>query len=359
MDGYNEDKIAQLAAQLLDPATKPPPRSCDAKAIIDWLRQGARRALAVWHKTINVADWDDPDPEGALAELATSVQPQWPLVQDERHQVGLDVVGVPRWDEHVVANLDGLEQLVAVSTLDRTRLIYAPTRHGLYLRKLAAVRALWESHVEPDRLPDRATIHKTLIWHYAPTEETERHHNNLVLSRPRYRAFRAEPRPPRGRWASMAIIPARELNTLASSFYTLHAQREWTTFDGICNVLAFVQQCISYEADRRADPTRERPRYPLETLVDGLGDSADRLILAAAVLKRLGYDVALLYYAQHCALGVEGASGMSGTFVKDASTGVEYFYGEITTEGWSLGQLPPQLHGMEPEGIEVVPNVIE
>jgi hypothetical protein len=94
--------------------------------------------------------------------------------------------------------------------------------------------------------------------------------------------------------------------------------------------------------------------YPLETLLDGVGDCEDAVILAAALLKRLGYDVALLYYAGHCALGVAGAEGLPGDFVEDPQTGVRYFYGETTSEGWSLGQVPSRYREMEIAGIEVV-----
>ena len=58
--------------------------------------------------------------------------------------------------------------------------------------------------------------------------------------------------------------------------------------------------------------------------------------------------------ARHCALGVAGAEEVPGTFVEDQETGAKYFYAELTPEGWSLGQLPPNYHAAALEAIEVV-----
>lgn len=44
---------------------------------------------------------------------------------------------------------------------------------------------------------------------------------------------------------------------------------------------------------------------------------------------------------------------------EDPQTGVKYFYGETTAEGWSLGQVPPEYRDLSPESIEVVRMVIE
>jgi len=49
----------------------------------------------------------------------------------------------------------------------------------------------------------------------------------------------------------------------------------------------------------------EYPKYPVETLVDGKGDCEDTSILAAAMLDQMGYDVVLLRFSDHMALGVE------------------------------------------------------
>lgn len=149
-----------------------------------------------------------------------------------------------------------------------------------------------------------------------------------------------------------------EVDQLATEFYRLHQGREWSTLLQASNVLCFTQACITYRRDEDTTPAPEWPRYPIETLMDEASDCEDDVILTAAVLKRLGFDVALLYYPGHCALGVAGAAGLPGAYVVDARTDLHYFYGETTAEGWHLGEVPASYGGQSPETIEVVQRVV-
>ncbi len=98
-------------------------------------------------------------------------------------------------------------------------------------------------------------------------------------------------------------------------------------------VLSFVQQVVKYTSDG----AREYPRYPLETLHDSLGDCEDFVILAAAILKCLYYDVALLLLPEHVALGVAAAGNLPGHSI--SHDGVEYYYCEMTANH-EFGSLP-------------------
>lgn len=86
----------------------------------------------------------------------------------------------------------------------------------------------------------------------------------------------------------------------------------------VMDVIFFVQQ-LPYASDN--DPASytedavpssvlhvsdgiEYPKYPVETLVDGKGDCEDTSILTAALLNLMNYDVVLLSYSDHAALGV-------------------------------------------------------
>lgn len=104
-------------------------------------------------------------------------------------------------------------------------------------------------------------------------------------------------------------------------------------------VIAFVQS-LPYTVDEVTSPWNEYPRYPMETLFDRGGDCEDTSILVAALLDRMGYDVALLflYNENHCAVGVsiEGSHGSYYPFDDK-----KYFYLETTGEGWSIGEIPP------------------
>ncbi|QYZ79168.1 hypothetical protein E2N92_06835 [Methanofollis formosanus] len=87
----------------------------------------------------------------------------------------------------------------------------------------------------------------------------------------------------------------------------------------VMDIIFFVQQ-LPYALDNatesytegRVPPTGtyageevEYPKYPVETLVDGKGDCEDSSILTAALLNQMDYDVVLLHYSDHLAVGVQ------------------------------------------------------
>ena len=119
---------------------------------------------------------------------------------------------------------------------------------------------------------------------------------------------------------------------------------------------AFVQQGIDYVTDRISKDKEEYARYPLETLVDGVGDCEDTAILLADILWQLGYDVALLYLnpddgAAHMALGV-GGNGVKGKWNYEHN-GTKYYYLETTAKGWELGEIPNKYEKVEAEVYEI------
>jgi len=65
--------------------------------------------------------------------------------------------------------------------------------------------------------------------------------------------------------------------------------------DTVSNVLAFVES-LDYTTDEERLATPAYPNYPVITLAEQEGDSEDHAILAAAILKKMGYGVGLLYY---------------------------------------------------------------
>ena len=106
-------------------------------------------------------------------------------------------------------------------------------------------------------------------------------------------------------------------------------------------VIAFVQS-LPYTVDIETTPYDEYPRYPIETLFDRGGDCEDTSILVAALLDRMGYDVALLLLenAKHMAVGIL-ITGVYGTYYE--YDGKKYFYIETTGDGWQIGQIPPSI----------------
>ena len=102
-------------------------------------------------------------------------------------------------------------------------------------------------------------------------------------------------------------------------------------------VLRFVQEGVPYAYDIDTKGMSEYWKYPLETLYDGKGDCEDTSILYAAIMKDMGYDVALLWYEDHVAVGV-ALTDCSGTYYD--KNGHKFYYCETTSTGWSAGQIP-------------------
>jgi len=57
------------------------------------------------------------------------------------------------------------------------------------------------------------------------------------------------------------------------------------------SALAFVQKSVTYQLDPAGS---EYPRYPVETLVDGVGDCEDSAILYASIVRTFGYSAGVL-----------------------------------------------------------------
>ena len=117
--------------------------------------------------------------------------------------------------------------------------------------------------------------------------------------------------------------------------------KEWglSDIDNVFNVVSFVQslQYVSDEASRGED---EYIRYPIETLVDGIGDCEDVVILTATILHEMGYSVLLVMLPEHLALAIKHDKDFPGTYYEYG--GDRYYYLEMTDEGWDLGQIPNQ-----------------
>lgn len=103
-------------------------------------------------------------------------------------------------------------------------------------------------------------------------------------------------------------------------------------------VLRFVQETITYTKDASGKGMNEYWKYPYETLFDMRGDCEDTAILYAALMKSLGYEVALILYDDHMATGIGMPSSTYGTYYE--KNGTCYYYCETTATGWWLGDIP-------------------
>jgi hypothetical protein len=202
-------------------------------------------------------------------------------------------------------------------------------------------------------LQDDHLIHNTYHWIYHGKDEIPQT-IEMDISLERYEQSRSEGRMLDVKeWHRYVTEDMPEVRVLAAHFQNLHLQREWSTFEQASNVLSFVQQCVKYSYDQDTTPLAEWPRYPIETLMEETGDCEDMAILTAAVLARLGFQVVLLEYPEHIALGIAGAEGLPGTYIKDPVSKRFYFYAEATAQGAHIGEIPETFRGKPP--LRIIP----
>ncbi len=109
--------------------------------------------------------------------------------------------------------------------------------------------------------------------------------------------------------------------------------------NGAAAVITFLQSLPNVSPDNAAYD--DYPKFPLETLIDGGGDSEDMSILAANLLDQMGFDAVLLGFPGHMAVGMQGtnesAEGRYYTY-----DGAQYYYLETMPPLRGLGDIPEQ-----------------
>lgn len=129
------------------------------------------------------------------------------------------------------------------------------------------------------------------------------------------------------------------IRNLVASFREGGVKASYSDHDNMGNVISFVQS-LRYVSDRDSKGEQEYVRFPLETLVDGVGDCEDMAILAATMLHEMGYDVMLVTLPEHLALAVACDEGCDGIYYEYEDR--RYYYLEVTNTGWDLGQIPKE-----------------
>jgi hypothetical protein len=127
-----------------------------------------------------------------------------------------------------------------------------------------------------------------------------------------------------------------------------------TDSERINYVAGFVQESLEYLSDKEGNDSFEYPRYPVETLFNGVGggDCEDKSILAASLLEKMGYQVALLRLPDHMAVGVKlGKDDIPNYnfYTQD------YYYLETTTSGKPCGFIPSNDGFANPSELYVYP----
>ncbi|MFC2108687.1 PKD domain-containing protein [Candidatus Bipolaricaulota bacterium] len=98
---------------------------------------------------------------------------------------------------------------------------------------------------------------------------------------------------PRGVWAtdgySRFVLDAQDDSLMLELRSALLLNNSYQAT--IENALAFVQKAVDYQLDPAG---AEYPRYPVETLVEGVGDCEDSAILYASIVRTFGYNAGVL-----------------------------------------------------------------
>jgi len=142
------------------------------------------------------------------------------------------------------------------------------------------------------------------------------------------------------------------LKSVISVFEEEGERRHFTRDENALNVIAFVQS-MPYKYDDETTGYDEYPRYPVETLVDRGGDCEDSAILAAALLFEMGYDVVLLEFSTHAAIGLASSGSLFGDSY--LYNGTQYYYVETTETGWRAGEVPTEYKSQQPEIYPIEP----
>lgn len=152
---------------------------------------------------------------------------------------------------------------------------------------------------------------------------------------------------PRKRLGEMVRVSLQEVRPISDAFEEM-SNAEGLTKEQLAEVVLNFTQAIPFVTDKTSVGLVDYHSYPAETLAIGVADCEDSSIIAAAVLKNMGYDVILLNPVGHIAIGVAGA--FKGYKVDYESK--SYYYAETTIPGWKFGEMPT-------EYIETEINVIE
>ena len=107
-------------------------------------------------------------------------------------------------------------------------------------------------------------------------------------------------------------------------------------------IVSFVQN-LPYTADDVTTGFDEYPRFPYETLYDNGGDCEDTSILVSAMLHELRYEVALLHFPGHMAVGFACRPAAGQPYYRHL--GKRYCYLETTVDDWGVGVVPPSIQG--------------
>jgi len=146
------------------------------------------------------------------------------------------------------------------------------------------------------------------------------------------------------------------IEDIALEINSIVEQENYNESQKINLILRFVQKNVEYNSDNDSKGCIEYWRYPIETLVDQVGDCEDSAVLFASITKALGYDTAILFYILdddigHLAIGIHlNTNENLGHYVTHNNK--KYFYCETTPGEYLMGRLPKDI---DKDPVEIIP----
>ena len=141
------------------------------------------------------------------------------------------------------------------------------------------------SPINPPVSAPSDSISCSFYWSYGGSRSL-----SIAVPQSLYEYYQSQPR---GVWASDGyskfVLDAQDDSLMLELRNALLLNNSYQAT--IENALAFVQKAVDYQLDPAG---AEYPRYPVETLVEGIGDCEDSAILYASIVRTFGYNSGVL-----------------------------------------------------------------
>jgi hypothetical protein len=131
------------------------------------------------------------------------------------------------------------------------------------------------------------------------------------------------------------------IKTLAEKLNETASQAGYSSYEEVNFILSFVQN-IPYKTDNESTGYQSYPRFPIETLVDNVGDCKSHSTLFSSLMLVLGFGTVYINPPNHLAVGILG-NDLKGTYW--TYNGDTYYYCETTGVGFKIGDLPQEFDG--------------
>lgn len=202
------------------------------------------------------------------------------------------------------------------------------------------------------RVEDVDTFDQLFFWEaYGTDWQWE-----IAIPKPLYWHYKDQTyRPPytQGDWHKYVVDPDDDAYVeslsanLLAAISNYHSDSSSLYYGFLQFALQFVEAAIPYRFDTNDWAMDEWPRYPVETLVEGMGDCEDTAILFASIVRPYTQGVHLIILPGHCAAAVP----VDWSYIENATFPLGYYeYGGLyyvmveTTgdppDGFLIGELP-------------------